>query len=1194
MFKEFYLKELVPGLKKPMVWIFFGLFGLLAGAAVASDVVQIGGAIGNIHKNAPDIITTFVLIFCIFGLIIATAFFNNAALRDHNYGFNEIMFSLPIKKSGYYWGRFLGALTLSTIPFLGIFVGVWIGATIAPIFDWVDAERFGDFYFSTIFNNYMLFIIPNMFIGGSIIFFLAHKWKNTMVSFVGALVIIILYIVSGNLLSDIDNETLGALLDVFGIRTYSIYTKYWTPAEKNTMGPVFEGLILTNRLIWVGFAILVSVWSYKSFSFTIKKSSSRTKTNEEPTLKKNVLDVEDVKTWTSTFNLNTEWQQFLSFYKTNTVSIIRNNVFRILFLFSAILLLISMLEGYEFYGLKAYPLTYKVIQDISGSTGIFIIIIVVFFSGELVWREKMCNIHEVINATPHKSFSALAAKMFSLITVTILLHAFFVFIGICAQLLSGYTRIELDVYIISFVLDDLPVYIFYAALFIFIQTIIGNRYVGYFVSILVFFTWGIILSMLDVSSNMLNFSGAPSIMYSDMNGFGPGLKGALWFNTYWVLIAALLLFIAGIFWQRSVVSGFKERLKVARGALDKKMLIGFVGLFGVWAIVAGWVYYNTQVLNLYLSGDEYEELFVAYEKQLKKYEGINQPKITDVNFFVDIFPKERDVIVKAEIKMQNFGNSAIDSLHFNLDDSWETEIIIPGATVVFDDDYLGYRIYELEPPLQPGQQLDIVVHNAYITKGFEDGMGSTSIIENGSFLNSQGILPGIGYNANIELSDKYKRKEYGLKPKKRMPELEEGNCGKNCMVNYLSDGTSDWVNMQTVISTSSDQIAIAPGSLVKEWKEGDRNFFNYKVDHPSQLFMMFMSARYEVAREKYNDIDIEIYYDKKHNYNIDMMIAAVRRSLNYYEENFGKYYHKQARIIEFPRYSTFAQAFPGIMPYSEAFGFVVNLEDETDNNVIDAVIAHEMAHQWWAHQEVSANMQGGTMLTESFSEYSSLMVMKKDLNNDMRMTKFLKYDYDRYLNGRSGEREKELPLYKVENQQYIHYGKGSVALYSLQDYVGEENVNKALRDFLDEFKYKNPPYPRSVDFLKHLYANVPDSMQYMVDDLFKRITLYDLRLNEATMKEVEGKYEVTIELEAHKMYADSLGYESEATMHDWVDIGLFADEDEEELITHKRVLMHKKNLTFTLLTDTKPLKAAIDPRRVLIERVIDDNIKTIK
>ena len=465
------------------------------------------------------------------------------------------------------------------------------------------------------------------------------------------------------------------------------------------------------------------------------------------------------------------------------------------------------------------------------------------------------------------------------------------------------------------------------------------------------------------------------------------------------------------------------------------------------------------------------------------------------------------------MKVQNQTDEQIDSLHFNINDSWETEIIVPNAELVFNDEYLDYRIYKLKNPLQPGESLEMEVNNDYITKGFSNERGNTSIVKNGTFLNSFGVLPGFGYNEGVELGDKYTRKKYGLKSKKRTPDLEDP-CGENCMVNYLSDGISDWVNLETVISTSADQVAIAPGSLINEWTEGDRRYFNYKVDTPSQLFLMFMSARYEVAREKYNGIDLEVYYDKKHDYNIALMLDAMKRSVDYYEKNFGKYYHNQLRIIEFPRYSTFAQAFPGTMPYAESFGFITNLEDEEGNNVIDAVIAHEIGHQWWAHQEVSANMQGGTMLTESFSEYSSLMVMKKDLNDDMRMVDFLKYDYQRYLRGRSSESQKELPLYKVENQGYIHYGKGSIVLYSLQDYIGEENVNLALRNFLEEYRYKAPPYPTSIDFLRHLEPVVPDSMKYLIDDYFKKITLYDYRLNEATMKESAGQYAVTFNFEA--------------------------------------------------------------------------------
>ena len=427
-----------------------------------------------------------------------------------------------------------------------------------------------------------------------------------------------------------------------------------------------------------------------------------------------------------------------------------------------------------------------------------------------------------------------------------------------------------------------------------------------------------------------------------------------------------------------------------------------------------------------------------------------------------------------------------------------------------------------------------------------------------------------------------------------MPELQK-TCDKGCNVNYLSNGMSDWVNVETVISTSSDQLAIAPGSLVKEWKEENRNYYHYKIDHKSQNFFNFMSARYEVSRKKWNGIDIEVYYDKAHAYNIDKMSNAIEKSLKYYTENFGPYYHKQARIVEFPRYATFAQAFPGTMPYSESFGFIVNLEDSTDNNVIDAVVSHEMAHQWWAHQVIGATMQGATMFSESFAEYSSLMVMKKELNNDhMQMRKFLKYDYDRYLKGRAFEQQKELPLYKVENQQYIHYGKGSVILYALQDYIGEEKVNKAMRNFLAEYRYAQPPYPTSLDFIRHLETQVPDSLNYLINDWFKEITLYDYRLKEANYTALpNGKYEVSMDIEAFKLKADTLGKETNVDVNDWADIGVFADEDEKELMFYKRVEFNKENMNFTFEVDSLPAKAAIDPRRILIERNIKDNVKSL-
>lgn len=1192
MFKTFLEAELKYALKQPMVYIFFGLMALFTFGATASDNIVIGGPVGNIYKNAPHIITVYTTIMTIFGLLIATAFYNNAALRDYNYNFNEILFSTPLSKAGYFFGRFSGGLILATLPMLGIFCGVWLGTLLATSFGWIAPGRFGEFYLETFINNYFIFILPNMFFAGSLIFALANKFKNTTVSFVGILIIIIGYIIAGVLMSDLENETLAALVDTFGIRAYSIYTKYYTPVEKNTLSPSFSGILLFNRLIWVCSGAVILGLGYLSFSFQVKKQ--KIKADKETKIKPKLKFT--LPQFTLIFNWKTHWLHFKTFFQVNFLNIVKNDsgTFKILFLFSVIILISNLIGRFEYFGLQAYPLTYKLIDTISNVASIFVVIILVFFSGELVWRDRESKINEVIDATPHGSFISLLAKTLALLATASILHLLFILISIFYQLFNGYTRLELDVYLRDLFYTNFWFYFSLGGISILIQVLVNNKYIGYFITIMLIFIWELVLIVLDVKSNMLIIGGGPQLIYSDMNGFGPGLTSALWFNLYWSLFAFLCLCSASVICNRGQQETLKNRLKYALRTLSKTHIALITGLKLVWLSVFAFVFYNTQILNTYKTSDELELSAVEYEQKYKKYQNTTIPKITNAQYFIDLFPYRRDVYVKAILELTNESDQPIDSLHFTIDPDWKPQFDIPNAELIYEDKELNYLIYKLAPALQPGQSIETSLQTAYLTKGFENSAGNTNVVKNGTFLNNFEILPVIGYNESNELRDKNKRQKYGLKPKDRMPELES-NCSTNCMQNYLTYGRSDYINVETIMSTAADQIAIAPGSLQKKWQEDNRNYYHYKVDHPSQNFYAFISGKYQIATRRWNNVDLEIYHDAKHPWNIEMMLDAVERSLIYYTENFGPYYHKQCRIVEFPRYASFGQAFPGTMPYSEALGFVINLEDKTENNIIDAVIAHEMSHQWWGHQVLGAFMQGSTMFSESFAEYSSLMTMKKIAQTPMKIRQFLKYNHDRYLRGRSRETDKELPLYKVENQQHIHYGKGSLILYALQDYIGEAKVNAALRGFLAAFKYRPPPYPTSLDFLTYLEPQVPDSLKYLISDWIKDIVLYDNRMQEAYYKKLpNGKYQTTVKIKAAKMKADTIGNETEMALDDWIDIGFFGDPDEEKLVFEQRVKIDQNDLVFTFDLDSLPLKAAIDPRRLLIERVYSDNIKTVQ
>ena len=527
---------------------------------------------------------------------------------------------------------------------------------------------------------------------------------------------------------------------------------------------------------------------------------------------------------------------------------------------------------------------------------------------------------------------------------------------------------------------------------------------------------------------------------------------------------------------------------------------------------------------------------------------------------------------------------------------FQTQVQIDGARLKQDDQRLQYRIYEFDPPMQPGEQRHFRFTVTREPRGFENTVSVLQVVQNGTFFNNAAVSPQIGYQPQRELDNRNKRKKFGLKEKDLMPALER-NCTADCMDTYLSNN-SDWVNEESVISTSPGQIAVAPGSLERQWTENGRCYFKYKLDHFADNFYAFLSADYEVARKESNGIKIEVYYLKEQPWNVPKMLRSVEKSFEYYTKNFGPYAQKEARIIEFPRIERFAQAFPGTMPYSESIGFIANLKDPEDIDMVYYVVAHEMGHQWWAYQVSGANMQGATLLSETLAQYSALMVMEKEYGRDI-MRKFLKYEMDNYLRSRGRELLKERPLLRVDsNQGYVHYRKGSVVMYYMKEMIGEEAVNRALRKVLQQYAYAPPPYPVSYALVDALRAETPPEYQYLIQDLFYDITLFSNRTLSATAsKRADGKYDVTIHVDAKKFKADEKGEEHEVPVNDWIEIGAFAKPPHGKkygkTLYRDRVLMKSGAATYTFSVDEAPDKAGIDPFLLLIDRIPDDNTKTV-
>jgi hypothetical protein len=680
-----------------------------------------------------------------------------------------------------------------------------------------------------------------------------------------------------------------------------------------------------------------------------------------------------------------------------------------------------------------------------------------------------------------------------------------------------------------------------------------------------------------------------------MDGMGRFWVGQTWFQVYWGAFALVLAVLAYALWRRGTTVALWPRIRRAR--LRGGAVAVLAAALAVWLGTGAYIYYNTNVLNHYVTAPARDARLARFEQQFLRYETVPQPKITAVTLDVQLYPREVRAVTTGRYRIQNRTDAPIDALHLAYPENLQLDRVeLAGARLDRDwpDDH--YRIYKLEPAMQPGEVRELAFVTTLAERGFPNSRPLTRIVENGTFLDNSEIAPTLGISRTGLLKDRAKRRRYGLPVDLRPPTLEDDR--GRAHNEFRAD--SDWVDTDLTVTTDADQTPIAPGRTVSDTTTGGRRTLHTRSDAPINHFFSIQSARYEVRRDRWNSVDLAVYFHPGHDYNVDRMIQAMKTSLALFSEQFSPYQFHQARILEFPSYATFAQSFANTIPYSEDIGFLLQLGDPAKIDVVTYVTAHEIGHQWWGHQLVPSEQQGASMLVESFAQYSALLVMERMFGKE-QIRKFLKYSLDNYLRSRGGEVVEELPLARVEEQPYLHYHKGSLVMYWLKEVVGEAKVNTALAALLREYAFKAAPYPNTRDFLRLLRVAAGPEYDPLITDLFERITLVDAKATAATATaRGDGSYQVKIDVEAHKFYADGKGVETEAPLDEPFDIGVFTAEPGKPGFTAASVLAMRREpiqsgkQTVTVTVAQRPAWAGIDPYNKRIDRNSDDNLVKVE
>jgi ABC-type transport system involved in multi-copper enzyme maturation permease subunit len=1195
MFREFFVFDLKVQARAPVLWLAMAFFGLLAFGAASSDAVIIGGAVGNVHRNAPAVTLQFLPIFTLFGIFFSGSFVGGSVVRDFELGTAELFFASPASIRALLLGRFAAGVVVSSsiyvVALLAMLPGVY-----AP---WVDARQLGPFTLAPFVYGLFVIVLPTVVTTSALTLFFGALTRSMFGVYAGLLLFFIAYIVAIQATRDLDSRWAAVLTDPTASAALQQATRYWTTDELNARLPGLDAFVVANRALWLVVAAgLIGAttvlfrarragtarawWPTRAKKATTTATTATTATTSGP-LPSASLPPQAPARVTAT----TSWRQLLRQVRFDVRWALWTPSFVVLLAFGLLTLTGGLSFHAPMYDTPLYPTTSRMITAIEVSYAWLVTLIVVFLAGELHWRERTVKLDGVVDAFPVPDWVPVVARAVTVVAVTVVYLAIGGAWCVLDQLVDGFTDLEPRLYLQGLLLQA-PSYVLMGWLTLAAQALTGNKFTGYLVVILVIVAGGLV-EPLHFDHHLASFASAPVPRWSDMNGWGGQVTGWAWFTGFWALFTLTLLIASAAFAGRGVDEPFGQRLRSARsrlrGAVGVAVGAGALATAGVGAVIV----HNTTTLNRYVASDVALDERAAYERTWRPTEHQPQPRITATDSTVVIDPSAQSVRIDGWYRLKNKTTAPIATLQLWNDPELDAvTLTAPGATLTTHDVRGGVRVLTLATPLAPGDELELRFHVADARRGFTNEGGPGRVRDNGTFFDNTALFPQLGYQRGLELEERSERRKRGLGEPRRMPALATGSRDAN----YISDD-ADWIEFATTVCTSPDQVALAPGTLQREWSDQGRRCFRYAAPAPIVAFWSYLSGRWQVKRAAWGDVALEVWFHPAHGWNVDRMLQAMQTSLTTYTAAFGPYQHRELRIIEFPGYASFAQAFANTVPFSESIGFVTNVEAEGAVDYVTYVTAHEVAHQWWAHQVIGADVQGATLLSETLAQYAAMLVMEQSVG-PTGVDKFMRYELDSYLFGRGQELVAEEPLVQVEaSQSYVHYAKGSLAMARLKDAVGADVVNLGLRNFLARWRFAGPPYPTSLDLIDALRAAVPPEQHGLLVELFERIGVYDLRVEQATaQKRADGRYDVTIAWRAGHDQVDGTGKTTAIALDDDIDLGVFAAPVGSD--APAPLLLQKQHITgtggrFTVTVTGEPYEAGIDPLHRIVDRDAADN-----
>jgi len=1171
----------------------------LALAAMAVVMISTGYGPPGVDMNAPYTVMQSLGLLSLMSVFVLTIFCANAALRDAEHGMTEIIFATPVGKPRYLLGRFGGAVLAA----LSVMAAAALVLMLAPLVLAVEPERLGPVRPLAYAWALLLLVLPNLVLVGALLFAVATLTRSTLATYVAAVAIYALYLVTALL---IDSPLMAgtapptpealaraAVLDPFGLSAFFEQTRYWTPAERDVRRVALAGRMLVNRALWLGVSAAVLALAYWRFSFSVdagKRSGVRTSRAEVPPSAATYRPAPPAVPGPRTL-----WLALRSAARLELRHVLRG------WTFLALLALWVFVVGMEAvaelasgeYGTRVLPTTGLMLDTIQLPLLLLGTITIVYYAAEVAWRERIVGFDPLVDATPASSAVFYLSKAAALCALPTIMAALAIVVGMVVQLAHGQSDAEPALYLTLFWFAGVPLALF-ALGALAVQALSPNRWIG--------MLGGLLLAlvarrgeMLGLEHPMLRFGFAPPTPHSEMDGFGPAARTFAAFMLYWGAAAALLACVSWGVWRR----GVDERGALARlaslprswGRPGTRFAVACAALFV--AVGAG-LYWQTNVAHAWEGSDARETWRADYEHAYRRLHGRPQPSVVAVRTAVDYFPSERRAEIAGSYVLENRTGRPIDTLWAVVPrDVALAELTVAGTRLVRHDARFGVHVLAFASPLPPGGRAELGFRISVDRGGVRAAGLDYDVTGNGSFLTSGDAFPTFGYHPSYELGDPRARREHGLAAAPTGPLPLPATDSARAAVHRAGPEPA-WLTLDVTLSTSNDQTALGPGRLVRSWEAGGRRYFHYLMDRPVTPRFGLLSARYAVRRVRHGGVDVEVWHDPRHAANVQRILDAATRTLDLLGARYGAYPHDVLRIAEVPAWSNFgAFALPGMVFFPESRGFLSDPRD-SEVDLVTRRVAHEVAHQWWGHRLDPADVPGGTTLVETLAKHSEQIVVES-MHGAGALPPMLAFDEDRYLAGSAQEPDSEPTLLETRGQAYLYYGKGAVAMHALRDLLGAASVDRALARLISE--YGGPAgAATSLDLRDLLLAEAAAARDSaLVDEWLGDRVVYDLRVDSAAAAPLAGgRFRLTTRIGVAKLARRSAGEEPRSADGEMLDVAVWVgDALSGQLLHDAKHPVAEGRIDLVLDLPARPERVVVDPYVRRIDRDRTNNQRRV-